>query len=296
MKKNMTIWLMVSFMMAAAFGAAAQSFTVALKNGDKVTYRNNDVDSIYFHDDEVELPDPRIGDFYYSDGTWSTVLDAAKKPIGIVFRVGIANDARDVASYYTEKDGTTPLEKFHGYVVALNDATSVGGQDDVVWWSPFNNDGGAGCSTDLSDFLGYTNTLSILSRAGRDGGLTDSNYPAAYYATLHYENYCAAPEASSGWFLPSAGQMKYIYDRVYFDNDNSGAACVENSLRKLPEETCQLLYRSGAEYWTSTEKVDAYGKSNWAYYFCFDESIFRPGFVADYRKNAGFVVRSVLAF
>lgn len=283
--------------LAASLGASAQNFTVQMENGDKFTYRNDDVEGIYFNDEEpVVEAKPKIGDFYYSDGTWSTALNEQKTPVGIVFCVGIPADARDSEGFYTQKDGETPLSKFHGYVVSLMDATSVGGQEDPVWWSPFKDDAGAGCSTLTSDFLGYTNTLSIKSAASNEGGLSDSNFPAAYFATVHYESYCPAPEASSGWFLPSAGQLQYIYDRVYFDNDGSGAACIENSLKKLPEDKYQLLYRRDAEYWTSTEKVDNYGKSTWAYYFCFDESNFRPGFVADYRKNTGFLVRPILVF
>lgn len=290
MKRNLTaLWLVLSFL-TAGFGAAAQSFTVTLKSGEKFTYHNDDVEGIYFHEDLAPTANPKIGDFYYSDGTWSTNYDSSKTPVGIVFRVGVATDNRDVATFYTRKDGTTPLEEFHGYVVSLKDAT------DGAWWSPFNDDAGAGCSTLTTDFLGYTNTLSIKNTAKNEGGLNDSNYPAAYYATVAYENVCAAPESSSGWFLPSAGQMKYIYDRVYFDEDGSGAACVENSLKKLPEDSYQLLYRSDASYWTSTEKVDNYGKSTWAYYFCFDSSMFTPGYIADYRKNAQFAVRPILVF
>lgn len=178
-------------------------------------------------------------------------------------------------------------------MIALRDATSCEGADGNVWWSPFNNDHGGGCSTDTEDFMGYTNTLSIATTAGT---ITESNYPAAYMATTFYESVCPAPAQSSGWFLPSAGQWKYIYDRVYFDEDKSGRACLVNSFAALDDGTYEPLYRSGAEYWSSTEKIDAYAISNFAYYFCFDESMFKPGFVANYRKNAGFMVRSILAF
>lgn len=288
----------VAFLAGASFHAEAQSFTVALKDGTSVTYNNADVDSIFFHETpppvvEPEIP-PRIGDFYYSDGTWSSNLDKDKTPVGIVFCTGIASDRRDNAAFYTIKDGSAPIEEFHGYVIALRDATSLEGWDDLQWWSPFRDDQGAGCSTDITDFLGYTNTRSIIEAAG--GTLTSDNFPAAYYAVEVYEKACPAPEASSGWFLPSAGMMKYIYDRVYFDEDNSGRSCVANSLAKLSEDDMQLLYRNDAEYWTSTEKVDAYGKSSWAYYVNFDQRNINPGFIADYRKNSGFAVRAVLAF
>lgn len=276
---------------------SAQTFTISLKSGEKISYSVNDVDSISFNDEAEEpVVAPKIGDYYYSDGTWSTNLSSTKTPIGIVFRVGVATDSRDNAAYYTCKDGKTRLSEFHGYVISLNDATTIDGVEEPVWWSPFNNDAGAGCSNDITDFLGYTNTLAIVSVADKDGGLTSSNFPAAYYAKVKYEEVCPAPEASSGWFLPSAGQFKYIYDRAYFDDDNSGRACVLNSLSRLPEGSYQLLYRSGAEFWSSTEKVDSYGDSTWAYYFSFDSSMIKPGFISDYRKNSNFLVRPILVF
>ncbi|MCM1347890.1 MAG: hypothetical protein NC338_00640 [Firmicutes bacterium] len=295
----MKLHKLTSLLLALVLGASlasAQSFTVALKNGEKVTYNNSEVDSIFFHtpDTPAEPAAAKIGDFYYSDGTWSTDLNTSKTVIGIVFRAGIASDYRDSEAYYTMKDGKTKLEKVHGYAIALRDATGLDGWDDLQWWSPFNDDAGGGCSSDYTDFLGYTNTLSIIDAAG--GTLTNKNFPAAYYATTVYENAVPAPEQSSGWFLPSAGMLKYIYDRVYFDEDNSGRACVVNAMLKLNTADVDLLYRNDAEYWTSTEKIDSYGKSTWAYYVCFDARSIKPGFVADYRKNAGFAVRSVIVF
>ena len=255
-----------------------------------------------FHEESTpEAPAaPRIGDFYYADGTWSTTLKSDATPIAVVFYVGEATDYGDHAAYYKQKDGSTPLADFHGYAVALNDATYFDGEQHTVWWSAYDAaDEGLGCSTSTTDFLGYTNSRSIVTNAtAKKGGLTgeDDNYPAAYYAIVAYEAACPAPEQSSGWFLPSAYQFKYIYDRAYFDDDNSGRACLENSFAVLGESLATPLYNDDAEYWTSTEKVDSYGLSTWAYYFNFDKRAFKAGFIADYRKNSGMRVRSMLAF
>lgn len=298
MKKFYTI---IVALLATATSAVAQSFTVHTKSGEAVTYKCADVDSVVFHEDKhEEVVAPRIGDFYYSDGTWSTQLKTDAKPIGIVFRVGIASDMNDRAAFYTQKDGKTPFEEFHGYVVALKDATEQSdGTNDGVWWSAFDsNFVGTGGSTSTSDFLGYTNTQSIVETAIHDKGelsASTSNYPAAYYTTVAYEQACPAPASSTGWFLPSAGQMEYIYNRVYFDEDGSGRSCIANSIEQLGD-AASPMYCSGSEYWTSTEKVDSYGTSTWAYYFSFDSSQFNPGFTADYRKNSEMRVRSVLAF
>ena len=146
----------------------AQSFTVHKKSGETIEYNISEVDSLVFH--ETATPEqpaaPRIGDFYYADGTWSTALKAEGTPIGIVFYVGEATDFGDHAAYYKQKDGTTPLGEFHGYVVALNDATYFDGEQHTVWWSAYNsNDEGMGCSTTTTDFLGYTNSRSIVTNA-----------------------------------------------------------------------------------------------------------------------------------
>lgn len=82
--------------LAIATGATAQSFTVHTKDGKTVKYHCSDVDSISFDNEkEPEVVAPRIGDIYYSDGTWSTNLKEDATPIGIVFRVGIASDMSD---------------------------------------------------------------------------------------------------------------------------------------------------------------------------------------------------------
>ena len=287
--------------LAIATGATAQSFTVHTKAGKDIKYHCSEVDSITFDNEaEPEVVAPRIGDIYYSDGTWSTKLKEDATPIGIVFRVGIADDMNDREEFYTKKDGVTPFDEFHGYVVALRDATAKDDTNEGVWWSAFDsNFTGTGASTNTADFLGYTNSRSIVTNAAaKKGGLTgeDDNYPAAYYAIVAYEAACPAPAQSSGWFLPSAYQFKYIYDRAYFDEDNSGRACLENSFAALGESLATPLYNDDAEYWTSTEKVDSYGLSTWAYYFNFDKRAFKAGFIADYRKNSGMRVRSMLAF
>lgn len=235
---------------------------------------------------------PRIGDFYYSDGTWSTTLNKAKKPIGIVFRVGCATEFGDNISYYRQKDGKTRFEEIKGYVVALQDAGADG-----CWWSSFNDDKGCGCSTSTEDFRGYSNTKSIMATADAKGGLTSSNssFPACYYATTAYEAACPAPAKTSGWYLPSAFQMAYIWNRVWFDEDNSGRACLENSFKQLGADATPL-YRNDAEYWTSTEQVNSYGNSNYAYYFDFSANNIYNGTISHYRKNTNMLVRSILTF
>ena len=281
--------------------AVAQTMTVNTIDGKQVVFNLTEIQDVVFSDETPDIPQSsaRIGDYLFDDGTWSTHLKGDATPIAIVFYVGEATVYGDHTSFYTLKDGVTPMEEIHGYAIALNDATIADGENFTVWWSAWNNnDEGAGCSTGTEDFLGYTNTKSITASAEAKGGLSsaDDNYPAAYYASVAYEEVCPAPENTSGWFLPSAYQFKYIFDRAYFDEDNSGRACVANSFAALGIDKAVPLLTDDAEFWTSTEYVDSYGYSNWAYYFNFDARSISPGFIANYRKNSGMRVRPVIVF
>lgn len=288
-------YTLAALMVMATMTAGAQTFTVELKNGQKVAYNTADVEAITFDDVDTPMLAPRIGDYYYSDGTWSTTRDASRTPIGIVFRTTIASELKDREGYYRTKDGSASLGEFHGYVVALKDATELDEEDGSSWWSAFDASLIGGCSVDITDFLGYTNTQSIKLAAQQHGTLKDV-FPGAYYATERYEAAYPAPAQSSGWFMPSAGQFQYIYDKVYFDEDNSGRACLALTFATFDPTDATPLYRPGAEYWTSTEKIDSYGHATWAYYFNFDSRSISPGFVADYRKNAYMRIRPILVF
>lgn len=243
----------------------------------------------------IEQLPPAVGDYYYSDGTWGTDLEEGKTPIGVVFYVGCATEMGDNKAYYKVKDGSKTMEEFHGYVIALKDASPADG----VQWSFYDSWADpCGISTDTDDFLGYTNTLTIRVHADNIGvGFSKENtsYPAAWYATEGYESVCPAPAQSSGWFLPSAGQLMYIWDKAYFNPTNNLKGWVENSLRNLGDLAAEMYVRD-SEYWASNEQVDSYGTSVRAYYVSFDSSQFQPGFVSWLNKDWEVRVRSVLAF
>lgn len=176
----------------------------------------------------------KTGDYYYADGTWSdgglrklyadgTMEWAVTTPqpvsgktcIGIVFYTG--QHETDQSNYASTGIGQ---EKCHGYAVALTDATSG-----YCMWGVYGKELGC-CPTDADgnkqnnsrnpdiDWNGYAWTQKIITAAGGKGNLNASaqaGYPATYYAVVAYETGCNAPTNSSGWFLPSIGQMWNIY-------------------------------------------------------------------------------------
>ena len=176
--------------------------------------------------------EPKIGDYYYSDGTWSDgglrkryadgtmewaepqpQPESGKTVIAIVFHAG--HHENDSSDYSATGIGS---EKCHGYAVALQDATSsycMWG-DHGIAWGCFPTDGsGDNYSTPDIDWSGYAWTQKIITAAGGKEKLNateQSGYPATYYAVVDYENNKAqAPANSSGWFLPSIGQMWNVY-------------------------------------------------------------------------------------
>lgn len=243
----------------------------------------------------AEQPAPCVGDFYYADGTWSSELKAEANPIGIVFCV---RQHPEDTSNYMLKDGATKLEEFHGYVVAAYDATydaATGSNNGVAWgWQTGWMDDANGTSTSTQDFLGYSNSMEVLADA--NGVLTDSssdNYPAFYYAMVKQEELYPAPESSTGWFLPSAYQLLYIWDT--FDPESEEDALIENKLAEL--EAVGLgakMYVRDSEYWSSTERSGS--AENYAHYVVFDTASLNPGYIDYWTKSYKMRVRSMLVF
>ncbi len=239
-------------------------------------------------------PEPaKAGDFYYSDGTWSSGASdpiAGKTCIGIVFLAERSTSKIGTDDcVYKNKDKSGDIETVQGYVIALNNACEGSG---ITWGSWGDDDGnGADTSTDKTDFRGYTNSQHIIARATeKGGGLSDDadhNYPAAYYAIDVYEQQTPAPAQSTGWFMPSARQLEYIYENY---------ETVHASMNKLPEGSYSLVYRRDAIYWSSSEYMTSYSKDEWAYMVNMDEANITPGYISNQRKTKAYWVRSILVF
>lgn len=239
----------------------------------------------------AEPEPPALGDFYYSDGSWSSGSGDPlpdKTCIGIVVFSGRSNYEATDDCVYMLKDGTTPLDEVRGYVLALHNAS-----EQTVAWGSWEVDGynGAGTSYKKNDFRGYSNTQSIRNKAiEKAGGLSDdidNNYPATYYATEVYEQTVPAPESSTGWFLPSAYQLLYLFSHV---------ETLQPSFDKLGD-AADFFYVPDGQYWSSTECQKQNGCMYWAYYVSLDPNMVRPGFISDFRKSADWYnVRSMLVF
>lgn len=188
----------------------------------------------------------QLGDYLCKDGTLiskETTLtdDQKKKVVAIVFYAG--HNDNDALDY----DGTAiQQKKCHGYAVALNDASNKG-YSTCIW----GNTGKTGCYVDNNkskpenDWRGksYLTTIMFI-------GISESSYPATYYAMMSYENMITSPVTSTGWFLPSIGQLKTI--------------CVnrEEIFKNLGTKLAYDFYWSSSEYYDTPETLVLVFKNN----------------------------------
>lgn len=234
---------------------------------------------------EYSLDKAKLGDFYCRSNDGSTgylipgdipsLTDAQQAAcLGVVLKVGKDNsgDWKDDCDY-KQKDSQTPMSDIHGYVLALNDANNG---NDCPWR---NNAFGWNLNTNkdkYTGFYGYKNT-QIIKKKGEDEGSVRDTYSATYYATENYESLYPAPDNSSGWFLPSAGQCWY-----WSQNEE----ILLGNIKKTSENE---NYSWKSIYWSSSED-DVRHDSN---ALCL---LIRSKNIYDYAKKEYFCVRACLAF
>lgn len=181
-----------------------------------------------------------VGDYYYDDNTWLPYMDGKKTCIGIVFKTGAGPE--DAATNYGDKlvEG-----KIHGYVVALQDAHEAVG----IWGIRGNDVGGLTNERNFTDkYNGYTNTQTVrnLSEYGNVDLSRPSSGADQYWAFKAASDYATdAPANSSGWYLPSIGQLQDIYNLPNRAGLLTGAAGTDFKASE-----------NDGRYWSSTEYND----------------------------------------
>lgn len=214
---------------------------------------------------------PQIGDFYYSDGTWSSELDGSKTPIAVVFYTG--DPSVNDAAMQNEKPWCT-----HGLAVSLNLLENYGY---AAWQTNYTEYGGEvgswikantqyettfihpseGNSSLLYHILGYNNTK----------GIEAFNYVPEHYDYLvdavqyiaDYREQCPAPAASSDWYLPSVIELLYIgTNDIPEDADLMNSTFPLNTIYTVNESIEKTgglpVEISTRPYLTSVESVSGY--------------------------------------
>ena len=161
----------------------------------------------------------KIGDYFYSDGTWSdgglrrlytdgSVVIAAEKPaplngktvVGIVFQT----DKSRIGS--KEKDKLGGEDKAHGLVMSVKNAAMS------QKWGPNSQDEGlTECKTkadNYNDISGYGNCEHIRTCRGNFDDYL------AFKAADGYNTTCPVPATTTGWYLPASGQLWDIFQNL----------------------------------------------------------------------------------
>ena len=203
---------------------------------------------------ETPATDPKVGDYFYSDGTWSdgglisidpdgrNAVWAETKPAPIAGKtvVGIV--------FTTNTDRIADTEKNrgfnHGYVIACKNITDPGKSNynqypESVWFAGFYakadvNSVAKTAKTCYENINGYTETMKMIQE--NEPQYYDEDIPMFYYGTAP-QYPVEAPANTSGWFIPSVGQM---WDCVA--NFCSGE--VAEFLASIRESTADFTYSS----------------------------------------------------
>lgn len=259
---------------------------------------------------EYSLDKAVPGDFYCSKETDEgnmgyvvpqeavSVLDQ-HRCIGIVFYAE-QHDSDD-ADYTDTGIGQTEC---HGYVVALTDVHNSS-SDRLLWeYGPGNvYNQVVGTSTNTGDWQGYSNSLKFHEFVSKNDGWEMKHFPAALACETYgnrtldqngnptsdyaWQQPLAAPNNTSGWFLPSCGQLSHLYA-----NRSSLSARMTDVKNSTPAD-CDYKdkikwFSTSYYYWSSTE-----GSSNpgiaWPVGFA-------DGYTGSTYKYRTRDVRAILAF
>lgn len=198
-----------------------------------------------------QMTAPKVGDILYSDGTWSTKLNRKKTAIAIVFNVGTSK----TDSIKGWKNGYAMALKNSGQKKAWATAEGnlqSGRQDYVSADTSLTNPGY------MADLDGYTETQALLANSS-------ATFPAAESATGYA---VAAPETTSGWYLPSVGQWvkilvnlgglsatphRYSASTAFWDYCSRTFISAINAKLTAVSDDVDKFESDDIYYWTSTE-------------------------------------------
>jgi Bacterial surface proteins containing Ig-like domains len=163
----------------------------------------------------VTLPgEAHVGDYYYSDGTYSADLNPKKECIGVVFQVG--QHANDRSDYSQTGIGEAAC---HGYVVALQDAS-----EELCLWGVYGYEIGlypvddSGNKIDTSPITAAIPTGAAISTRRRSpwrpSATADSRptrrraIPSVTTPGSSHRRFRLRPTRAAGSFPPSASSAR----------------------------------------------------------------------------------------
>lgn len=190
----------------------------------------------------------KVGDFFYSDGTWSTELDNSKTVVGIVFSV-------DNVTLHDAKLAAEHSDCTHGLVASIINTPEVkwqGWRSDINTWAVNNGYmplSGVDCPSGTSNFYltdngkklcGYNNTAAIeaykMTEEYAEGGDNVKIYLLDNMSSM------TDVDNTSGWYVPSIAELNLMA---------ASRALLNEKFSAVGGEQFDTAY--GKRYWSSTE-------------------------------------------
>ena len=285
-----------------ACGKMENEFAVTTGNMDAGSYKTYKVDGGATFEIYYNL---QTGDYFCknSSNMWY-IIPGTEAPgsecIGIVFRAG--QHSGDQSDYSKSGIGQSVC---HGYVVALTDVHHDD-SDGLRWlWKDGSYYMRVEASIDENDWNGYANCQQIHKFVVDNSpiGWKMKHFPAALACETYgnrttdqdgndaggkydWQKPLAAPDNTSGWFLPSCGQLLHLYDNRL--SLSARMTEVKNSTPADCDYKDKIKWFDTKFYWSSTEHSR---DSDRAWYVDFDGD---DNYT--YRKDNAIRVRAVLAF
>lgn len=238
------------------FGSSTESQSINLASGTCKVY-NVTYDKV---SSDVVTRDLEVGDYYYSDGSiypyGNQDDNDLNKPvkngcIGVVFEVGTGN---------INNNGT---------VLALQNTTNINiGNENMLAWGGYTE---SILSTNIVD---GGNDESLQTLIDKKDGLTISKQlqseVASVQEAISFEEQYPTPQQSSGWYLPSTGQLislvanigGYKFTTASLRNNNVDRPQKEAAFNKI-ETTLKLvggtmsIAMGGVNRWWTTTEVNS---------------------------------------
>ena len=196
-----------------------------------------------------------VGDYYYSDGTWSSELNPAKTVIGVVFaRANSASSDALLAKDYPDC--------VHGLVLSLEEYEEPCVVDrkwlraDLISWMDQH-----GYNQWLVDdkYCGYNNTQGLLAlNAAKVKSGDGVIYVEHVDAVLQHREKVQTPAGASAWYMPSYMEMVELSNNL---------DAVNASLEKVGGTALRRIYEYVYDRQTGGEPIPTTGTAEQHYYY-----------------------------
>lgn len=216
---------------------------------------------------EAAADKPKVGDYYYKDGTYSTELNATSENpvIGVIF--SLKNAANE--------DSNLPETCVNGLVVSMVDINSTygssGNGNPVEGTSQSTNtiynyiqDNYGGVNYDHTKTNGYSSTLAL--DGWKDAKVKEGNEWPILVDVLDDASLPKCSGSSSGWYIPSYQELLLLYNEIKGQtkvNDSIAAASgTQINKQYYWSSSLYYYYYSSGLRWYHHSRVNPFDMTN----------------------------------